>query len=51
MAMDITKLKKENNDTIIMDCDTGEDMDTLKATIQVKLGENFKIMEPVKIKD
>lgn len=50
MAMGITKLKKGSKGTVIMGCETGEEMKTLKATVQDKLGENFKVTESPQMK-
>ncbi|XP_070169431.1 uncharacterized protein PF3D7_1120000-like [Polyergus mexicanus] len=50
MAMGITKLKKGSKGTVIMGCETGEKMKTLKATVQDKLGENFKVTESPQMK-
>jgi hypothetical protein len=50
MPMGITKLKKGSNGTVIMGCETGEELKTLKDTVQAKLGENFKISESQQIK-
>lgn len=50
MAMGITKLRKGSNGTVIMGCETGEELEPLKVTVQVKLGENFKIMESLQMK-
>ncbi|XP_029670033.1 uncharacterized protein LOC115239577 [Formica exsecta] len=49
MAMGITKLKKGSKGTVILGCETGEEMKTLKATVQDKLGENFKVTESPQI--
>ncbi|XP_070158954.1 uncharacterized protein [Polyergus mexicanus] len=35
---------------MIMGCETGEEMKTLKATVQDKLGENFKVTESPQMK-
>jgi len=37
------KFKKGSNGTV--GCKIGEDLKTLKAVLQTKLGEDFKIME------
>ncbi|XP_029673847.1 uncharacterized protein LOC115241989 [Formica exsecta] len=50
MAMGITKLKKGSKETVIMGCKTGKEIKTLKATVQDKLGENFKVMESPQMK-
>ena len=50
MAMGITKLKKGSKGTVILGCETGEEMEKLKATVQAKLGENFKVIESPRMK-
>jgi hypothetical protein len=50
MAMGITKLKKGSKGTVILGCETGEEMEKLKATVQAKLGENFKVTESPRMK-
>ena len=45
MAMGITKLRKGSKGTVIMGCETGEEVKKLKETVQAKLGENYKVME------
>ncbi|KYN08836.1 hypothetical protein ALC57_19057, partial [Trachymyrmex cornetzi] len=40
MAMGITKLRKGSNETVIMGCDTGDEMKKLKET------ENYNMKEP-----
>lgn len=49
LAVGVTKLRKGNKGTVILGCESGEEMDKLKATVQDKLGEDFKITEPKKI--
>lgn len=47
--MGITKLEKGSNKEgtvrFIMGCETGKGMERLKAIVQTKLSENFKVME------
>lgn len=50
MAVGITKLRKGNKGTVILGCETGEEMESLKATVQDKMGEEFKVTEPAQIK-
>lgn len=45
MDMGITKLKKGSKGTVILGCETGEEMEKLKITMQNKLGESFKVVE------
>jgi len=45
MAMGITKLRKGSKGTVIMGCETGEEVKKLKETVQAKLGGNYKIVE------
>lgn len=49
LAVGVTKLRKGNKGTVILGCESGEEMDKLKTTVQEKLGEDFKITEPKKI--
>ncbi|KAM0736381.1 hypothetical protein ACS0PU_010342 [Formica fusca] len=42
MPVGVTKLKKGSKGTVILGCETEEEMEKLKATVQAKLGENFK---------
>lgn len=50
MAMGVTKLKKGSRGTVIMGCETGEEMKQLKATVQSKLGKDFSVTESLRIK-
>lgn len=50
MAMGITKLKKGSKGTVIVGCETGEEMKKLKATVQSKLGDDFKVTESPRMK-
>jgi len=50
MTMEIIKFKKNNNDTIILDYETIEDLKTLKNTIKTNLRDNFKIAESLQMK-
>lgn len=50
MAMGITKLRKGSKGTVILGCETGEEIEKLKTTVQAKLGENFKVTESPQIK-
>ncbi|XP_071579273.1 uncharacterized protein [Temnothorax nylanderi] len=45
MDMGITKLKKGSKGAVILGCETGEERDKLKATMQDRLGENFNVTE------
>jgi len=45
MAMGITKLRKGSKGTVVMGCETGEEVKKLKETVQAKLGENYKVIE------
>lgn len=44
------KIKKRKQKHLILGCETGEDMEKLKATVQAKLGEDFTITESPRIK-
>lgn len=50
MAVGITKLRKGSKGTVILGCETEEEMEKLKTTVQAKLGENFKVTESPQIK-
>ncbi|EFN83665.1 hypothetical protein EAI_01054, partial [Harpegnathos saltator] len=50
MAMGITKLRKGGKGIIVLGCETGEEMEKLKTTVQAQLGENFQVTEPQKKK-
>ncbi|KMQ86605.1 hypothetical protein RF55_14367 [Lasius niger] len=50
MAMGITKLKKGSKGTVILGCETGEEMKKPKATVQTKLDKNFKVTESPRMK-
>lgn len=50
MEMGVTKIRKGNNGTVILGCETGEEMAKLKTTVQSKLGDNFKVMESLQMK-
>ncbi|XP_029672801.1 uncharacterized protein LOC115241271 [Formica exsecta] len=50
MPVGVTKLKKGSKGTVILGCETEEEMEKLKATVQAKLGENFKVTESPRMK-
>lgn len=50
MSMGITKLRKGREGTVIMGCETGEEMMKLRDTMQTKLGENYSVTESLQIK-
>lgn len=50
MALGITKLKKGSNGTVIMGCETEEEMKVLKTTVQDKLGKDFQVIESLQRK-
>lgn len=50
MAIGISKFKKGGNGSIILGCESTGEMDKLKESMQVKLGDDYKIIEPRKIK-
>lgn len=50
MEMGVTKIKRGNNDTVILGCETGEEMAKLKTTVQNKLSDNFKVTESLQMK-
>jgi len=45
MAMGVTKLKKGSKRIVIMGCETGEEVQKLKETVQAKLGKNYSMIE------
>lgn len=50
MSMGITKLRKGREGTVILGCETGEEMVKLKDTVQTKLGENYSVTESLQMK-
>lgn len=46
MAVGITKLRKGNNGTVILGCESKSEMEKLKVTVQNKLGKEYNITEP-----
>ena len=50
MEMGVTKIRKGNNGTVILGCETGEEMAKLKTTVQSKLGDSYKVMESLQMK-
>ena len=50
MAVGITKFKKGSKGTVIIGCETGEEVKTLKETVQDKLGKNYKVMDSPQLK-
>lgn len=49
LGVRITKLRKGNKGTIILGCEKERELEKLKTTVQNKLGEDYKVMEPKKI--
>lgn len=45
MPLGITKVRKGREGTVILGCETGEEIDKLKDVVQVKLGENYNVTE------
>lgn len=45
MAVGVSRMKKCSNGTVILGCETGEEIRKLKDTVQEKMGENFKVTE------
>lgn len=45
MPMGITKVRKGKEGTVILGCETGEEMDKVKDAMQSKLGENYNVTE------
>ncbi|XP_024947096.1 uncharacterized protein LOC112495307, partial [Cephus cinctus] len=52
MAMGITKLKKGSKGTVILGCESGGEIEVLKAEAEVKnkMGEGFKVTESTQMK-
>lgn len=46
----ITKLRKGGKDSVIIGCESKDEKRKLKETVCEKMGENFEIMEPRRIK-
>ncbi|XP_071630104.1 uncharacterized protein [Temnothorax longispinosus] len=46
MKIGITKLRKGGKGTVILGCETEEEKDKLKATVQAAMGEEVKVSEP-----
>lgn len=45
MPMGITKVRKGKEGTVMLGCETGEEMDKVKDAMQSKLGENYNVTE------
>ncbi|KAL6420901.1 hypothetical protein ACFW04_014164 [Cataglyphis niger] len=50
MAVEVTKLKKGSKGTMILDCETGEELEKLKAIVQAKPVKNFEVIESPQMK-
>lgn len=50
MPMGITKVRKGKEGTVILGCETGEEMNKLKDVMQSKLGENYNVTESLQKK-
>ncbi|XP_011637065.1 uncharacterized protein LOC105427145 [Pogonomyrmex barbatus] len=50
MEVGITKLRKGSKGSVILGCESEGEMEKLKDTVREKLGEDFKITEPKKIR-
>lgn len=50
MEVGITKLRKGSKGSVILGCESEREMEKLKDTVREKLGEDFKITEPKKIR-
>jgi len=50
MSMGITKLRKGREGTVILGCETGDEMIKLKDAVQSKLGENYNVTDPLQMK-
>lgn len=47
MPLGITKVRKGREGTVILGCETGEEIDKLKDVVQAKLGENYNVTESI----
>ena len=45
MDMGITKLKEGNNGTVIIGCESSEDMNKMKTIVQNELGDNIHFVQ------
>ncbi|EZA50288.1 hypothetical protein X777_11299 [Ooceraea biroi] len=50
IAVGITKMRKGNKGTVVLGCETGEEIETLKNTVQEKLGKDYEVAEPIQKK-
>jgi len=50
LIVGITKLRKGGKGTVILDCENESEMKQLKDSMSEKLGKDFEIVEPKKIK-
>lgn len=50
MEIGVTKLRKGGKGTVILGCETEEEKEKLKATVQAAMGEEVKVSEPQKRK-
>lgn len=50
MPMGITKVRKGREGTVILGCETGEEINKLKDVMQSKLGENYNVTESLQKK-
>lgn len=50
LAVGITKLRKGGKGSVILGCESETEIKQLKVTVSEKLGKDFEIMEPKKIK-
>jgi len=50
LPVGITKLRKGGKGTVILGCESESEMKQLKVSVREKLGKDFEIVEPKKIK-
>lgn len=50
MDMGISRLKKCSHGTVILGCETGQELAKLKTAVQEKMGDGFKVMESTQAK-
>lgn len=50
MSTGITKLRKGNRGTVIMGCETGEELKELKVAVETELGKDYNVTEVIQMK-
>lgn len=49
MSVGVSRLKKGSHGTVILGCETREEIEKLKSVVQEKMGENFKVTESAEV--